>query len=251
MLLKHSAPLAKKSAPLYRCWTPTPPGSEVDTFAPQIFSVLLFVLRNSPNNAARIRATFYEAIIQYGVTGKEPTLPKSISGYWPIIQPVLDTSHKRYDAAKKRNKSSENNGFATYKEKEKEKENEKERDKEKEKEAADAVSGGATQQDRQDVFAQFAGEDSALLQALQDYDLMRQEKHKELTDTMRRSLCRQLDEEFHRCEWVEIVKQATMRGWMRFYPLDEPKPHQSQQRQPTAEEEYTRLFNEVCGGGTP
>lgn len=76
----------------------------------------------------RIRATFYEAIIQYGVTGKEPTLPKSISGYWPIIQPVLDTSHKRYDAAKKRNKSSENNGFATYKEKEKEKENEKERD---------------------------------------------------------------------------------------------------------------------------
>lgn len=199
----------------------------------------------------RIRATFYEAIIQYGVTGKEPTLPKSISGYWPIIQPVLDTSHKRYDAAKKRNKSSENNGFATYKEKEKEKENEKERDKEKEKEAADAVSGGATQQDRQGVFAQFSGEDSALLQALQDYDLMRQEKHKELTDTMRRSLCRQLDEEFHRCEWVEIVKQATMRGWLRFYPLDEPKPHQSQQRQPTAEEEYTRLFNEVCGGGTP
>lgn len=167
----------------------------------------------------RIRAAFYEAIIQYGVTGKEPTLPKSISGYWPIIQPVLDTSHKRYDAAKKRNKSSENNGFATYKEKENEKENEKERDKEKEKEAADAVSGGATQQDRQDVFAQFAGEDSALLQALQDYDLMRQEKHKELTDTMRRSLCRQLDEEFHRCEWVEIVKQATMRGWLRFYPL--------------------------------
>lgn len=73
----------------------------------------------------RIRATFYEAIIQYGVTGKEPTLPKSISGYWPIIQPVLDTSHKRYDAAKKRNKSSENNGFATYKEKEKERENER------------------------------------------------------------------------------------------------------------------------------
>ena len=197
----------------------------------------------------RIRAAFYEAIIQYGVTGKEPTLPKSISGYWPIIQPVLDTSHKRYDAAKKRNKSSEINGFATYKEKEKE--NETERDKEKENDTADAASESAIQQDRQDVFAQFAGEDSVLLQALQDYDLMRQEKHKELTDTMRRSLCRQLDEEFHRCEWVEIIEQATMRGWMKFYPLDEPKPQQSKQRQPTAEEEYTRLFNEVCGGGTP
>ena len=116
--------------------------------------------------------------------------------------------------------------------------------------AAGAASEGATQQDRQDIFAEFAGTDSALSQALQDYDTMRQEKHKALTDTMRRSLCRQLDEEFHRCEWVEIVKQATMQGWLRFYPLDEPKPQQSQQRQPTAEEEYTRLFNEVCGGGT-
>ena len=198
----------------------------------------------------RIRAAFYEAIIQYGVTGKEPTLPKSISGYWPIIQPVLDTSHKRYDAAKKRNKSSENNGFATYatyKEKEEEKENEKERGKEKEKEAADAVSGGATQQDRQDVFAQFAGEDSALLQALQDYDLMRQEKHKELTDAMRRSLCEQLNSEFQPCEWVAIIKQATLHGWMKFYELDEPKP---QQRPLTAEEEYTRLFDETFGSIT-
>ena len=192
----------------------------------------------------RIRAAFYEAIIQYGVTGKEPTLPKSISGYWPIIQPVLDTSHKRYDAAKKRNKSSENNGFATYKEIEEEKENEKERGKEKEKEAADAVSGGATQQDRQDVFAEFAGEDSALLLALQSYDTMRQEKRKALTDTMRRSLCEQLNSEFQPCEWVAIIKQATLHGWMKFYALDEPKP---QQRPLTAEEEYTRLFDETFG----
>ena len=80
---------------------------------------------------------------------------------------------------------------------------------------------------------------------------MRQEKHKALTDTMRRSLCEQLNGEFQPCEWAAVVNQSTMRGWMKFYPLDEPKPQQSQQRQPTAEEEYTRLFNEVCGGGTP
>ena len=114
--------------------------------------------------------------------------------------------------------------------------------------AAGAASEGATQQDRRDVFSQFSGDDSALLQALQNYDLMRQEKHKELTDTMRRSLCRQLDEEFHRCEWLAIVKQATMRGWLKFYPLDEPKPQQSQQRPLTAEEEYSRLFDETFGG---
>lgn len=110
--------------------------------------------------------------------------------------------------------------------------------------AADAASGGATQQDRQDIFAEFAGEDSALLLALQGYDTMRQEKRKALTDTMRRSLCEQLNSEFQPCEWVAIIKQATLHGWMKFYALDEPKP---QQRPLTAEEEYTRLFDETFG----
>lgn len=198
-----------------------------------------------------MRAAFYEAIIEYGVTGNKPTLPSSIAGYWPMIKKALDTSKQRYDAGKKGGESSKESRFGSSNKKNKDNENNKERENNKENNTADAASEGATQQDRQDVFAQFAGEDSALLQALQDYGIMRQEKHKELTDTMRRSLCRQLDEEFHRCEWVEIIEQATMRGWMKFYPLDEPKPQQSQQRQPTAEEEYTRLFNEVCGGGTP
>ena len=198
-----------------------------------------------------MRAAFYEAIIEYGVTGNKPTLPSNIAGYWPMIKKALDTSKQRYDAGEKGGEASKESRFGSNNKKKKEKENNKERENNKENNTADAASGGATQQDRPNIFAQFAGEDSALLQALQDYDLMRQEKHKALTDTMRRSLCRQLDEEFHRCEWLEIVKQATMRGWMKFYPLDEPKPQQSQQRQPTAEEEYSRLFNEVCGGGMP
>ncbi len=199
----------------------------------------------------KMRAAFYEAIIEYGVTGNKPTLPSSIAGYWPMIKKALDTSKQRYDAGEKGGKSSKDSRFGSSNKKNKDNENNKERENNKENDTTDAASEGATQQDRQDVFADFAGTDSALLQALQDYDIMRQEKHKELTDTMRRSLCRQLDEEFHRCEWVGIVKQATMRGWMKFYPLDEPKSQQSQQRQPTAEEEYSRLFNEVCGGGTP
>lgn len=198
-----------------------------------------------------MRAAFYEAIIEYGVTGNKPALPSSIAGYWPMIKKALDTSKQRYDAGEKGGEASKERRFGSNNKKNKNNENNKESRNDKENNTADAASEGATQQDRRDVFAQFSGEDSALLQALQDYDIMRQEKHKELTDTMRRSLCRQLDEEFHRCEWLAIVKQATMRGWMKFYPLDEPKPQQSQQRQPTAEEEYTRLFNEVCGGGIP
>lgn len=195
-----------------------------------------------------MRAAFYEAIIEYGVTGNKPTLPSSIAGYWPMIKKALDTSKQRYEAGEKGGESSKENRFGSNNKKEKEKKNDKERENDKENNIAEAASEGVTQQDRQDVFAQFSGDDSALLQALQDYDIMRQEKHKELTDTMRRSLCRQLDEEFHRCEWLEIVKQATMRGWLKFYPLDEPKSQQSQQRPLTAEEEYTRLFDETFGG---
>ena len=199
----------------------------------------------------KMRAAFYEAIIEYGVTSNKPTLPSSIAGYWPMIKKALDTSKQRYDAGKKGGESSKESRFGSSNKKNKDNENNKERENNKENNTADAASEGATQQDRQDVFADFAGTDSALLLALQGYDTMRQEKRKALTDTMRRSLCEQLNSEFQPCEWVAIIKQATLRGWMKFYPLDEPTPQQSQQRQPTAEEEYTRLFNEVCGGGTP
>lgn len=196
----------------------------------------------------KMRAAFYEAIIEYGVTGNKPTLPSSIAGYWPMIKKALDTSKQRYEAGEKGGESSKESRFGSSNKKNKEKENAKEKGNNKEKDTAGAASEGATQQDRRDIFAQFSGEDSALLQALNDYGTMRQEKHKELTDTMRRSLCEQLISEFQPCEWIAIVKQATMRGWMKFYPLDEPKHQQSQQRPLTAEEEYTRLFNETFGG---
>lgn len=49
----------------------------------------------------KMRAAFYEAIINYGVTGEIPTLPDSISGYWPIVQPMLDAARKHYEAGEK------------------------------------------------------------------------------------------------------------------------------------------------------
>lgn len=197
-----------------------------------------------------MRAAFYEAIIEYGVTGNKPTLPSSIAGYWPMIKKALDTSKQRYDAGEKGGKTSKDSRFGSSNKKNKDNENNKERENNKENDTADAASEGATQQDRQDVFADFAGTDSALLQALQDYDIMRQEKHKELTDTMRRSLCEQLNSEFQPCEWAAVVNQSTMRGWLKFYPLDEPKPQQSQQRPLTVEEEYRVLFDETFGGAS-
>lgn len=197
-----------------------------------------------------MRAAFYEAIIEYGVTGNKPTLPSSIAGYWPMIKKALDTSKQRYDAGEKGGEASKESRFGSSNKKKKEKENNKDRENNKENNTAYAASEGATQQDRRDIFEEFAGEDSALLQALQNYDLMRQEKHKALTDTMRRSLCEQLNSEFQPCEWAAVVNQSTMRGWLKFYPLDEPKPQQSQQRPLTAEEEYRVLFDETFGGAS-
>lgn len=92
------------------------------------------------------------------------------------------------------------------------------------KESKAAAAAGEPDNRSCDVFSTFADGDGELLQALRDYDRMRREKHKSLTDTMRRSLCQQLDEEFHRCEWVQIIKQATRQGWLKFYPLDKDRP---------------------------
>ena len=77
----------------------------------------------------RLRAVFYEAIIEYGTTGKEPTLPKSIAGYWPLVKPTLDSAKAHYDAGAKGGRPSKNDSFGfpdsetngLHKEKEKEK----------------------------------------------------------------------------------------------------------------------------------
>lgn len=201
----------------------------------------------------KLRAAFYEAIIEYGATGIEPTLPKSISGYWPLVKPLLDTSQKRYDAGVNGGRPSKNasfgfsasetNGFHKEKEKEKEKENVKEKEKEKDTRAAGAASVPAALP--ADIFADFSNGDGELLQALRDYDQMRHEKRKTLTDTMRRSLCQQLDDEFQPCEWVEIIKQATRQGWLKFYPLDKSKPDTTPPITESSGDQLTRILNNL------
>lgn len=127
--------------------------------------------------------------------------------------------------------------------KEKEKEKEKENDKEKESKAADAASASVLP--TFDIFADFSNGDSELLQALRAYDQMRREKRKTLTDTMRRSLCQQLDDEFQPCEWVEIVKQATRQGWLKFYPLDKDKPTTTPPLEESSSDQLTRILNNL------
>lgn len=138
---------------------------------------------------------------------------------------------------------SETNGL--HKEKEKEKENENEKENEKEEESKAAAAAGAPDIPPVDIFTSFADGDSELLQALQDYDRMRKEKRKSLTDTMRRSLCQQLDEEFHRCEWVQIIKQATRQGWLKFYPLDKDRPTSTVPEFESAGDQINRIIENL------
>ena len=170
-------------------------------------------------------------------------LPPSISGCWAVVKPLLDTSQKRYNAGVNGGRPSKNDSFGfpdsetngLHKEKEKE----------KEKDSKAAAAAGAPDTPPADIFTTFADGDGELLQALQDYDRMRKEKRKSLTDTMRRSLCQQLDEEFHRCEWVQIIKQATRQGWLKFYPLDKDKPTNTVPEFESAGDQISRIINDL------
>lgn len=97
----------------------------------------------------KLRAAFYEAIISYAVADINPQLPKAISGYWPIVKPMLDNAKSHYDAGKKGGKKSkssefgsdisETNGFEDDETKGSDKEKEKEKEKKEYKEkGADA-----------------------------------------------------------------------------------------------------------------
>ena len=114
-----------------------------------------------------------------------------------------------------------------------------------EQESNAAAAAGEPDTPPADIFTTFADGDGELLQALQDYDRMRKEKRKSLTDTMRRSLCQQLDEEFHRCEWVQIIKQATRQGWLKFYPLDKDKPTSTVPEFESAGDQISRIINDL------
>lgn len=237
----------------------TPPGSDGDILGSS-FKFFVSYLDAAEKLKPKERGEFLYAVAKFGITGEEIPLRKSLQPLWDVIKPNLEVSRKYQTYGEKggrpkkppfeKSESPLSENRKPNKEEDMEKDMDMEKNTNMEYSAADAASEGATQQDRRDIFEEFAGEDSALLQALQNYDLMRQEKHKALTDTMRRSLCEQLNSEFQPCEWAAVVNQSTMRGWLKFYPLDEPKPQQSQQRPLTAEEEYRVLFDETFGGAS-
>lgn len=179
---------------------------------------------------AKDRGDFLFAVCQYGINGEEVPLKKSLRPLWIAIKPNINNSRKYQSNGEKGGRPKKpplqksESPLSENEKPDKDKEKDVDRDTEEKKESQAAAAAGEPDNRSCDVFSTFADGDGELLQALQDYDSMRREKRKALTDTMRRSLCQQLDEEFHRCEWVQIIKQATRQGWLKFYPLDKDRP---------------------------
>lgn len=206
---------------------------------------------------ARDRGDFLFAVCQYGINGEEVPLKKSLRPLWIAIKPNIDNSRKYQSSGEKGGRPkkpplqssesplSENEKPDKDMDMEEDEEKDVDRDMEEKKESKAAAAAGEPATPHVDVFTAFADGDGELLQALQDYDRMRKEKRKSLTDTMRRSLCQQLDEEFHRCEWTEVVKQATRQGWLRFYPLDKDKPTSTVPEFESAGDQISRIINDL------
>lgn len=115
----------------------------------------------------KMRAAFYEAIINYGVTGEIPTLPDAISGYWPIVQPMLDAARKHYEAGEKGGRPSKQNQFGSdssettgfpISETNNKKENKKEKEKEKQKETPATAAAPSTDSDLAQIVQHFQAE---------------------------------------------------------------------------------------------
>lgn len=47
------------------------------------------------------RLKMYDAILQYGFEGVIPDLPPLLNGYFALIRPNMDSSRRRWEAAKK------------------------------------------------------------------------------------------------------------------------------------------------------
>ena len=200
---------------------------------------------------AKDRGDFLFAVCQYGINGEEVPLKKSLRPLWVAIKPNIDNSRKYQSSGEKGGRPKKpplQNSESPLSENEKpDKDMEKDvdRDTEEKKDSKAAAATGEPDTPPADIFTTFADGDGELLQALQDYDRMRKEKRKSLTDTMRRSLCQQLDEEFHRCEWTEVVKQATRQGWLKFYPLDKDKPANTVPEFESAGDQISRIINDL------
>lgn len=155
------------------CWTPTPPGSDGDILG-NSFKFFVSYLDAAEKLKPKERGEFLYAVAKYGITGEEIPLRKSLQPLWDVIKPNLEVSRKyqiygeKGGRPKKPPFEKSESPLSEIQKPNKEENMNKNMNKNMEVDkntntdysAADAASEGATQQDRQNIFAEFAGEDA-------------------------------------------------------------------------------------------
>ncbi len=72
---------------------------------------------------------------------------------------------------------------------------------------------------KQDLFNEFAGEDQELLEVLRDFEKMRNQMKKPMSDRAKKMLVNKLEREFQKEQWVEVLEQSIFHGWDSVWPL--------------------------------
>lgn len=73
------------------------------------------------------------------------------------------------------------------------------------------------------IYEEFACGNSALLDALKEFDSFRKKVKKPLTDKAKERLVKRL-QTFPKEDWIEILHKSIDRGWTDVYPLDSKQP---------------------------
>ena len=81
-------------------------------------------------------------------------------------------------------------------------------------------SGVKTEKPRKtNVFEEASDGDQELLEALQDFEKMRNQMKKPMSERARKMLINKLAKEFPREQWVEVLEQSIFHGWDSVWPL--------------------------------
>lgn len=93
------------------------------------------------------------------------------------------------------------------------------RDRDKSKENRDKRSETRGKEKKADAFSELAGDDTDLLDALNDFEKMRKSVKKPMTDRAKKMLVNKLQREFHPSVWIPVLEQSIKNCWLDVYPL--------------------------------
>ncbi len=87
----------------------------------------------------------------------------------------------------------------------------------------DADKGSKGKRKKADAFFEFASGDDDLLKALRDFEKMRNEIEKPMSDRAKSMLLTKL-QSFPRSEWIPILEQSIFHDWQGIFPLQDSSP---------------------------